>query len=107
MGGLPLLLHDPSAPRPDLTSVRPPSHHIAHDPSSGCPPPRATTLGSVDHVGKEPEGHRSLADQLRSWSEEALHDLLTGRPDLATPAPADFGQLAARATGQSSISRAM
>lgn len=58
-------------------------------------------------MGKEPEAYRSLADQLRSWSEDALRDLLTGRPDLATPVPPDFGQLAARATGQTSIARAL
>ncbi|GAB4012371.1 helicase-associated domain-containing protein [Nocardioides ultimimeridianus] len=58
-------------------------------------------------MGKEPDAYRSLADQLRSWPEDALRDLLTARPDLTTPAPSDFGQLAARATGQGSISRAL
>jgi len=58
-------------------------------------------------VGTEPERHRSLADQLRSWSEEDLVRLLTDRPDLATPAPSDFGHLASRATAQSSIARAL
>ena len=58
-------------------------------------------------MGKEPERHRSLADQLRSWPEEDLLRLLTDRPDLATPAPSDFGHLASRATAQSSIARAL
>ncbi len=52
-------------------------------------------------------GFRSLADQLRGWSDDRLTRLLTERPDLATPAPHDFGQLASRATVRSSIARAV
>ncbi len=52
-------------------------------------------------------GHRSLAAQLRSWSDDQLTRLLTERPDLATPAPHDFGQLASRATARNSIARAL
>ena len=52
-------------------------------------------------------GFRSLADQLRAWSDGRLSRLLTERPDLATPAPHDFGQLASRATVRSSIVRAV
>lgn len=52
-------------------------------------------------------GFRSLADQLRSWSDDRLSRLLTERPDLATPAPHDFGQLASRATVRASIVRAV
>jgi hypothetical protein len=52
-------------------------------------------------------GFRSLADQLRSWSDERLAELLTARPDLTTPAPHDFGQLASRATVRASLARAL
>ncbi len=52
-------------------------------------------------------GFRSLADQLRSWPDERLALLLTERPDLATPAPHDFGQLASRASLRTSLIRAL
>ncbi len=57
--------------------------------------------------GMSATGYRSLADQLRSWSDERLSRLLTERPDLATPAPHDSAQLASRAATRSSILRAL
>ncbi len=52
-------------------------------------------------------GFRSLADQLRGWSDERMARLLLARPDLTTPAPHDVGQLASRATVRASLSRAL
>ena len=57
--------------------------------------------------GSHDTGHRSLADQLRGWSDERLSRLLLARPDLVTPAPHDFGQLASRAAVRASLSRAL
>src|SRR4051812_25034491 len=50
---------------------------------------------------------RTLADQLRGWSDERLAALLEARPDLATPAPADSAQLAGRAVVRTSVVRAL
>jgi len=51
--------------------------------------------------------YRSLADQLRAWSDEQLARLLAARPDLTTPAPLDSAQLASRAVTRSSLLRAL
>jgi hypothetical protein len=67
-------------------------------------------MGSVARVGSGGSGttgHRSLADQLRSWTDEQVSRLLTSRPDLTTPAPHDFSQLASRAAIRSSLTRAL
>jgi len=50
---------------------------------------------------------RTLADQLRAWSDEQLTALLRARPDLATPAPQDTAQLASRAGTRASAQRAV
>lgn len=50
---------------------------------------------------------RTLADQFRGWSDEALARLLEARPDLAAPAPQDSTQLASRASTRASALRAV
>ena len=50
---------------------------------------------------------RTLADQLRGWSDEQLTTLLEARPDLAAPAPHDSAQLAARVVVRASVLRAL
>lgn len=54
-----------------------------------------------------PAAPRTLADQLRSWSDERLAALLEARPDLAAPAPTDSAQLASRAVVRVSVARAL
>ncbi|QNN53787.1 helicase C-terminal domain-containing protein [Nocardioides mesophilus] len=54
-----------------------------------------------------PSAPRTLADQLRAWSDEQLTRLLTERPDLASPAPQDSAQLASRAGTRASVTRAV
>ena len=49
----------------------------------------------------------TLTDYLRALSDEALAALLSKRPDLLTPAPADIGVLAARAASRVSAARAI
>ncbi len=53
------------------------------------------------------DGPRTLADQLRGWSDAQLSALLDARPDLATPAPHDSSQLAARVVVKTSVLRAL
>src|SRR6195952_1714877 len=50
---------------------------------------------------------RTLAEQFRSWPDEQLSSLLEARPDLATPAPHDSSQLAARVVVKASVLRAL
>ncbi|GGF42053.1 hypothetical protein GCM10011519_14850 [Marmoricola endophyticus] len=50
---------------------------------------------------------RTLADQLRGWSDERLGALLLARPDVAVPTPHDSAQLAARLSTRPSVLRAL
>ena len=50
---------------------------------------------------------RTLADQLRGWSDEQLAALLHARPDLAAPTPQDSSQLASRIGTRASVLRAV
>ena len=61
-----------------------------------------TPAGAADRTPS-----RTLADQLRGWPDDRLSRLLRDRPDLATPAPQDSGQLASRAAARSSVPRAL
>ncbi|MDG9704205.1 helicase-associated domain-containing protein [Streptomyces sp. DH37] len=60
----------------------------------------------------EPEARRraaprTLADELRSRSDDALAALLRARPDLLSPLPGDLSQLATRAGARASVLRAL
>lgn len=54
-----------------------------------------------------PPSPRTLADVVRAWDDAALGDLLSARPDLARPAPADVGQMVGRASGRGSVALAV
>ncbi|MFP8964863.1 DNA-binding protein, partial [Streptomyces nanhaiensis] len=50
---------------------------------------------------------RTLADELRSRTDDALAALLRARPDLLSPVPGDLSQLATRAGARTSVLRAL
>ncbi len=54
-----------------------------------------------------PARYRTLGDALRAFSADELTQLLTLRPDLLEPAPADLTELASRSTVTASITRAL
>lgn len=58
-------------------------------------------------MGTVTSAPRSLAENLRSRSDDDLRALLRARPDLVTPVPGDMTALAARATTRPSVARAI
>ena len=90
----------PEDPEPLATAERPPGSRRRTHRRTSCARP-----GSVG--GMSTTAYRTLADQLRGWPVERLSRLLHLRPDLATPAPHDSGQLASRAATRSSVLRAL
>jgi hypothetical protein len=61
-------------------------------------------MGTNSSINSRP---RSLADALRSFSDDQLSSMLAGRPDLLHPVPADMTALATRATTSPSVSAAL
>lgn len=53
------------------------------------------------------ETARTFAEAIAQLDDEQLTTLLTARPDLATPAPEDLGELATRAAADPSVHRAL
>lgn len=79
-----------------------PSAYRAHGHAA-----EARSQGERGYRSCVPTRARSLADDLRARSPEALVALLVQRPDLARPTPADLTTLAARATTRASVQRAL
>ncbi|MDH6126254.1 helicase C-terminal domain-containing protein [Kitasatospora sp. GP82] len=57
--------------------------------------------------GRAAAAPRTLAEELRARSDEALAELLRARPDLLNPVPSDLTQLAARLSSRASALRAL
>ena len=75
-----------------------------------CRRNRARIIGrmpALSQVAGSSSTPRTLAEQLRGWTDEQLSALLEARPDLATPAPHDSSQLAARVVVKASVLRAL
>ncbi|WP_371480025.1 helicase-associated domain-containing protein [Kitasatospora sp. NBC_00315] len=66
-----------------------------------------TAQQSEQRPGGPATGPRTLAEELRSRSDEALAGLLRSRPDLLNPVPGDLTQLSARLSSRASALRAL
>ncbi|MFI5531441.1 helicase C-terminal domain-containing protein [Kitasatospora sp. NPDC051853] len=58
-------------------------------------------------TGQQSKAPRTLAEELRARSDEALAALLHARPDLLNPVPTDLTQLSARLSSRASALRAL
>ncbi|GAA3016714.1 helicase-associated domain-containing protein [Kitasatospora albolonga] len=58
-------------------------------------------------TGQQSKAPRTLAEELRARSDEALATLLHARPDLLNPVPTDLTQLSARLSSRASALRAL
>ncbi|MGW6913510.1 helicase C-terminal domain-containing protein [Kitasatospora sp. NPDC054939] len=67
----------------------------------------AEGAGAARGSGKSAAAPRTLAEELRSRSDDALAVLLRSRPDLLNPVPSDLTQLAARLSSRASALRAL
>jgi hypothetical protein len=72
---------------------------------SGCTSGVEAPVGKVERMSSPTRdvAPRTLADQLRGWSDEQLAGLLAARPDLAVPVPADTSRLASRVGTRASV----
>ncbi len=71
------------------------------------PRPPGAARRTVNPMSTADRARRSLADDLRSFDEQALVELLAARPDLTVPLPSDLTSLAARAAGRASLQRCL
>lgn len=71
------------------------------------PRPDASEPGPVTSEGTAPARPPTFTSWLRGRSDEELATLLTARPDLARPVPADIGALAVRATTRNTVLRVL
>jgi hypothetical protein len=79
----------------------------APDAAGGATPRRRGTSSSARPAAAPTAPPRSLAEDLRARSDDAIAALLAARPDLVHPVPADLGALATRATTGPSTARAL
>ncbi|GAA0684732.1 helicase-associated domain-containing protein [Kitasatospora atroaurantiaca] len=66
-----------------------------------------TTQQSEPRPTRAAAAPRTLAEELRARSDEALAELLRARPDLLNPVPSDLTQLASRLSSRASALRAL
>ncbi len=89
----------------------PPSTPLSPRVGASAPDGSPDYRGEVPTRRRAPEttapAARSLADEIRSRTDDELVELVVGRPDLARPAPADLTSLAARASTRASVQRCL
>lgn len=68
---------------------------------------RSPEVATVEAMHESVGPPRTLTQMLREWDDSDVRALLRARPDLAFPEPADFSQIASRATTRQSVAEAL
>lgn len=70
-------------------------------------PTKRVKKNETEGTPRIPASAASLADELRSRSDQEIAELFALRPDLTSPVPNDFSSLSARASSTPSLIRAL